>query len=186
MALIGMSEASRILGLTSRGTLYRKVKSGELASVQGANGAPMVERDGLAERWAAIVREKGRHASKEDDEESNKKHRPRPTATKAGSVNEYVESLDYNHERALLTRAQRIKVELETQEKAGELVYKEDMERAYSAVLLQLTTRGLAVTKLIKTDIPELSDKQLEKIERRLADVFNDAAEHEYEELEES
>jgi hypothetical protein len=53
-------------------------------------------------------------------------------------------------------------------------------------VLLQLTTRGLAAAKLIKTDIPELTDKQIKKIEQRLADVFDGTAEHNYEELEEA
>jgi hypothetical protein len=53
--LITLTEAQRLLGLTTRATLYRKVESGELASVVGANGKSLVESEGLAERWAAIV-----------------------------------------------------------------------------------------------------------------------------------
>lgn len=53
--LITLTEAQRLLGLTTRATLYRKVESGELPSVVGANGKSLVESEGLAERWAAIV-----------------------------------------------------------------------------------------------------------------------------------
>ena len=197
MALIGLSEAQRILGLSSRGTLHRKVQSGELSSVDGPRGSRLVESDGLAERWAEIVREKGRHvdvgSSAAAPAARRRKSRASAQVNNEHDTEDDGEKIDYNRERGLLTREQRKKVQqereklrLEILEKSGELVYREDMEKAYSAVLLQLTTRGLAVSKLIKTDIPELTDKQIEKIEQRLADVFEGAAEHDYEELEES
>jgi hypothetical protein len=194
MALIGLSEAQRILGLSSRGTLHRKVKSGELSSVDGPRGARLVESDGLADRWAEIVRKKGSSASTSSSAAKRRqKARPRVEDSDDGLDDDDGEQLDYNKERALLTREQRKKVirererlGLEIKKETEELVYKEDMERAYSAVLLQLTTRGLAAAKLIKTDIPELTDKQIKKIEQRLADVFDGTAEHNYEELEEA
>lgn len=55
VALVSLPEAQRLLGLTSRMTLYRKAKSGELPTITSENGKPLVETDGLAELWGRIV-----------------------------------------------------------------------------------------------------------------------------------
>ena len=55
MPLVSLPEAQKLLGLTSRMTLYRKARNGELPTVTSANGQPLVETDGLAELWGRIV-----------------------------------------------------------------------------------------------------------------------------------
>jgi hypothetical protein len=79
-----------------------------------------------------------------------------------------------------------IKVQRETMaflKEEGKLAYIEDMEVAYNAVLLQLTTKAASVHKQIKAAIPHLTHRELEKIERIIADIFESVASHGFEEL---
>ena len=78
-------------------------------------------------------------------------------------------------------KAKREAIALQLEEK--KLAYKEDIENAYNAVLLQLTTKAGSLHKQIKADIPHLTHRELEKIERRIADVFEAVASHDFEEL---
>ena len=67
--------------------------------------------------------------------------------------------------------------------KAGQLAYIEDMEMAYNAVLLQLTTKAGSLHKQIKAAIPHLTHRELEKIERMVSDIFESVASSAFEEL---
>ena len=67
--------------------------------------------------------------------------------------------------------------------KEGQLAYIDDMEMAYNAVLLQLTTRAQSLHKQIKAAIPHLTHRELEKIERMISDIFESVASHDFEEL---
>ncbi len=89
----------------------------------------------------------------------------------------------YNDERALHEREKRLIAQMERKVKAGELAYIEDMEMAYNAVLLQLTTKAGSLHKQIKAAIPHLTHRELEKIERMIADVFESVASNAFEEL---
>lgn len=64
VALVSLPEAQKLLGLTSRTTIYRKAKTGELPTVPDANGRPLVESDGLAELWGRIVQEQPKITSR--------------------------------------------------------------------------------------------------------------------------
>jgi hypothetical protein len=90
---------------------------------------------------------------------------------------------NFNDERALHEREKRLIAEMDRKVKAGQLAYIEDMEMAYSAVLLQLTTKAGSLHKQIKAAIPHLTHRELEKIERMIADVFEAVASHGFEEL---
>jgi hypothetical protein len=89
----------------------------------------------------------------------------------------------YNDERALHEREKRLIAEMDRKVKAGQLAYIEDMEIAYNAVLLQLTTRAGSLHTQIKAAIPHLTHRELEKIERMIADVFESVASDPFEDL---
>jgi hypothetical protein len=89
----------------------------------------------------------------------------------------------FNDERALHEREKRLIAEMDRKVKAGQLAYIEDMEMAYNAVLLQLTTRAGSLHKQIKAAIPHLTHRELEKIERMISDVFESVATNAFEEL---
>ncbi len=206
MPLIGLSEAQRVLGLRSRGTLYRKIESGELPSLVGRDGKRLVESDGLRERWESVVREKvggsvpsprPRPAVAHDgdvpapDTPVRAEHRPaRPGRPRRSASVPAVETpdgerVDYNLERALHEREKRMLAELERMQTEGELVYREDIEAAQNAVNLQILNRAEALPKQIKLDIPHLTAEEMLLIEKRIFEVFEAVANYEFEELEE-
>jgi hypothetical protein len=78
-------------------------------------------------------------------------------------------------------KAKRETMALHQEEKR--LAYIEDMEMAYNAVLLQLTTKAGSLHKQIKAAIPHLTHRELENVERMIADVFESVASHGFEEL---
>jgi hypothetical protein len=90
---------------------------------------------------------------------------------------------NFNDERALHEREKRLIAEMDRKVKTGQLAYIEDMEMAYNAVLLQLTTKAGSLHKQIKAAIPQLTHRELEKIERMIADVFEAVASHGFGEL---
>ena len=89
----------------------------------------------------------------------------------------------FNDERALHEREKRLIAEMDRKVKAGQLAYIEDMEMAYNAVLLQLTTKAGSLHKQIKAAIPHLTHRELEKIERMISDIFESVASDPFEEL---
>jgi len=90
---------------------------------------------------------------------------------------------NFNDERALHEREKRLIAEMDRKVKAGQLAYIEDMEMAYNAVLLQLTTKAGSLHKQIKAAIPHLTHRELEKIERMVSDIFESVASSAFEEL---
>ncbi len=90
---------------------------------------------------------------------------------------------DYNKERALHEREKRLIAEMDRKTKERQLAYIDDMEMAYNAVLLQLTTKAGSLHKQIKAAIPHLTHRELEKIERMVSDIFESVASNAFEEL---
>ncbi len=72
---------------------------------------------------------------------------------------------------------------LALQQEQEKLVYKEDMEIAYNAVLLQLTTLASSAHKRIKAMIPHLTHEELSEIERIISEIFESVSSNEFEEL---
>ena len=93
------------------------------------------------------------------------------------------EEVDFNKERALHERERRLIARMDRMEKAKELAYIEDMEIAYNAVLLQLTTLASSAHKRIKAMIPHLTHQELSEIERIISEIFESVSSNEFEEL---
>ena len=93
------------------------------------------------------------------------------------------EEADFNRERALHEREKRLIARMDRMEKAKELAYIEDMEIAYNAVLLQLTTLASSAHKRIKAMIPHLTHQELSEIERIISEIFESVSSNEFEEL---
>jgi hypothetical protein len=174
--LISVGEAAKVLGLKSRGSVYRKIQRNELDTVPGPDGNPLIERDNLEQRWAAITR------ARTDSPQplrpaAQRRQSAEPPPPHAGDVP------NFNDERALHEREKRLIAEMDRKVKAGQLAYIEDMEMAYNAVLLQLTTKAGSLHKQIKAAIPHLTHRELEKIERMVSDIFESVASSAFEEL---
>lgn len=109
----------------------------------------------------------------------------KPTSRVAEPVelDEDGEPPDFNKERAWHEREKRLTARMVRMEKEKELVYVADIEMAYNAVLLQLTTKAGSLHKQIKAAIPQLTHRELEKIERMISDVFESVASDPFEEL---
>jgi hypothetical protein len=111
------------------------------------------------------------------DQQAPRRQSTEPPPPPAGEVP------NFNDERALHEREKRLIAEMDRKVKAGQLAYIEDMEMAYNAVLLQLTTKAGSLHKQIKAAIPHLTHRELEKIERMVSDIFESVASSAFEEL---
>jgi predicted GIY-YIG superfamily endonuclease len=231
VALITLTEAQRLLGLSTRATLHRKVKSGELRSWPDHKGRPMVESEGLADVWRAIVtvqvkvpkapapprvvadevENQSQQAAtavaappppaptppaprhQEDPPAQRRQHRaPPPASDGPPSELQYGvdEAPDITNERAWAEYEKRMheheKRQLTTLTRMREedrLVYREDVEAAQSAINLQIMNRAEALPKQIKLDIPHLTLEEMVVIEKRVMEIFEAVAEHDFEEL---
>jgi hypothetical protein len=83
---------------------------------------------------------------------------------------------NYNEERARHEKERRLIAELDRRQKAGELVYKADVEQAQMAVALTLKNQLEALSKQIKQQLPHLSISDEEMIERLVAKVLTAVA----------
>lgn len=164
--LITVDKAAGILGLKSRGGLYRKIKSKELPTLPGPNGTRLVEREGLEDLWKRINRRQtGRqsHAGVDADitqqPAARQPRRPQP-ATASDPGGEDVP--DYNEERALHEREKRLLAQLARQEKEGELLRREDVDQAWGRAVNLTRTKLLGVPSVAKQRIPHLDVEEVE------------------------
>ena len=190
MGLISVREAADRLGLRSPGSIYRKIKEGALAAVDGK-----LEEEGLADRWRQVSREK-RHRAPDpvlpggEDPPPRKPPRPQrqrqapaPRQELDASSGEPSEGVDFYQERALHEREKRLLAELNRLEKEGTLVYREDFEAAQAAVMGNLMLGAAALSQQIKTDIPHLTQEECDKIQKRIDDLFVAISDSTFEEL---
>lgn len=180
--LVSVRDAAAVLGLRSRGSVYRKIQSGELPSVPGPDG-PMVERDGLEEVWSRITR-------KRSDSPRPRRERPagplRPAAermkprkvveTVAEEEGESDEVPDFNEERARHEKEKRLIAEMERKQKAKELVYREDYDQAQKATALYLSGQIEALPRQIRQQLPHLTANDEEVIEQLIYRLLNQVA----------
>jgi hypothetical protein len=169
--LITVAKAAQVLGLKSRGSIYRKVKSGELETTTGPDGAPWIERDGLEERWQQMTREQ---------KNSPKPLRPatervKPTPTRTVRVAES-DVPDYNEERARHEREKRMLAELARQEKERELLRRDDVIQAWAAAVAMTRTKLLGVPSVVRARIPHLEIDEVEVITQLIREALEELA----------
>ena len=167
--LITVAKAAQVLGLKSRGSIYRKVKSGELETTIGPDGAPWIERDGLEERWQQMTREQ---------KNSPKPLRPaaervKPTSTRTVRVAES-DVPDYNEERARHEREKRMLAELARQEKERELLRRDDVIQAWAAAVAMTRTKLLGVPSVVRARIPHLEIDEVEVITQLIREALEE------------
>ena len=167
--LITVAKAAQVLGLKSRGSIYRKVKSGELETTTGPDGAPWIERDGLEERWQQMTREQ---------KNSPKPLRPaaervKPTSTRTVRVAES-DVPDYNEERARHEREKRMLAELARQEKERELLRRDDVIQAWAAAVAMTRTKLLGVPSVVRARIPHLEIDEVEVITQLIREALEE------------
>lgn len=166
--LISVSEAAAILGLKSRGSVYRKLDKGELPSVQGADGKPMIEREGLEDLWDRITRRQG-NSPELPPAGTERRRRPRPALVAE-------EVPDFNEERALHEREKRRLAELKRQEQEGELLRREDVREAWTRAVNVTRIKLLSVPSSAKQRIPHLEVGEVETLTELIRDALEELA----------
>jgi hypothetical protein len=156
-----------MLGLRSRGGVYRKIESGELETVPGPDGSPRIESDGLIERWREITREQSNSPAPLRPAAERTKAKPEPELPRSRRASRDVSGEDVpnlNDERALHEREKRMLAELARQEKEGELLKREDVTQAWSQAVNLARVKLLGVPSTVKQRIPHLEVEEIEVI----------------------
>lgn len=168
--LISVAEAASILNKKSRGSIYRKLKSGELESVLGPDGQPLIERSGLEERWAQIARPKAAHPLRPVAERTAPpattaaKPSTRKAAAKGVLQGEDAEIPDWNVSRARTEFEKANIMELDRRQKEGELLLREDVMKAWDQALAIVRSDILGLASKFKDRLPELEPEQVERM----------------------
>jgi hypothetical protein len=189
LVLITISEAAAVLGLKSRGSVYRKVRNGELKAVTGPDGKEMLERDGLEARWAGITR------SRSDSPRPAREPKPlRPAAERKAKVIDQAPDAvvilpvgdddlpEYSVSRARSEFERANLLELERRLKEGQLVERKKVEATWAAMVTAAKTKLLAVPSRSKQRIPHLSLEEVEIITLLVREALEDLAGGEAEE----
>lgn len=170
--LISVAEAAAVLGLKSRGSVYRKVKSGELESVVGPDGQPLIERDRLEQRWKAIT--KTRCDSPQPLRPAEE--RTKPKAEKGKKDPEPEELPEYSISRARTEHERGNLLELERRTKEGELLHRDDVTTAWNNAVNLTRTKLLGVPTVVKQRIPHLELEEVEVITGLIREALEELA----------
>jgi phage terminase Nu1 subunit (DNA packaging protein) len=171
--LISVEQAAKVLGLRSRGSIYRKIKSGELPSFPGGKGSPLVEREGLEDLWERITRKQ---------ENSPAPLRSVAERTKSSTLSGQCPQLndgdvpDFNDERARHEKEKRLLAELARKEKEGELLRRQDAELAWSQAVNITRTRMLGVPSTAKQRIPHLEIEEVDLLTGLIREALDELA----------
>lgn len=171
--LISVAEAAAVLGLKSRGSIYRKIKSGELKTETGPDGKPLIERDRLEQRWAAMTR------TRTDSPQPLQpaKERAKPAAKTEETPPAESEDLpDYNISRARSEFEKANLLELDRKTKEGLLLRREDVEQATGKAVNMARTKVLGVASRIKQQIPHLTPEEVELLRDLLREALEELA----------
>jgi hypothetical protein len=174
--LISVGEAAKVLGLKSRGSIYRKIQRHELETVPGPDGSPLIERDNLEQRWAAITRTRTdspqplRPAAERTKPQPNQPPPPPPKAP------EPEELPAYNDSRARSEYEKANLLELDRKTKEGLLLRREDVELAWGSAVNITRTRLLGVPSTAKQRIPHLEVEEVELLTTLIREALDELA----------
>jgi len=182
--LITVDQAATLLGFKSRGSIYRKIRSGDLPTEPGPNNTPLIQREGLEELWGQITRRQTNSAPPPLRPAAVRQSppEPKPAARAATPAQPRRPSAadgevpDYNEERARHEREKRMLAELARQEKEGELLRREDVELAWSQAVNITRTRLLGVPSTAKQRIPHLDLEEVELLTALIREALDELA----------
>ena len=168
--LLNVRDAAAVLGLKSRGSIYRKIKTGELPTVVGPDG-PMIERDGLERVWASITR------TRSDSPRASRSvvdQAPESMPARRRSVD--AELPEYNESRARSEFERANLLELERQQKEGLLLRREDVDQAWAAAVNITRTKLLGIPSVAKQRIPHLELEEVELLTVLIREALEELA----------
>ena len=172
--LITVAEAAAVLALKSRGSIYRKIRSGELESVDGPTG-PLVEREGLEQRWMNITR------IRSDSPTPKREGRAKVAVKTEAQINrEVIENSyqlpDYNESRARSEYEKANLLELERKQKERMLLPADQVERVWATTVATVKTKLLAVPTRLRQRIPHLSLEEVAIADELIRESLQDLA----------
>lgn len=167
--LISVSEAAKVLGLKSRGSVYRKIKSGELPTTAGPDGLPMVERQDLEVVWQRITREQ-----RNTPKTMVQRQRQPATASAPAPRSEDLPEYTISRARAEYEKANLLELDRRTRER--QLLRREDVEQATGRAVNMARTKILGVPSRAKQQIPHLSADEVELIRDLLREALEELA----------
>ncbi len=154
-----------------RANSRRQRKPGQPAAVSESTQSPTLQADGLELlSWGQAENAPAATPSPQPAKS------PAPTPTHAALP-------EYGKSRARSEFEKANLLELTRLEKEKELVYRKDFEAAQAAVLTNLMLEASSLSRRIRTDIPHLTQEEVDKIQARIDDVFDKVSEMTFEEL---
>jgi predicted DNA-binding transcriptional regulator AlpA len=170
--LITVSQAAKVLGLKSRESIYRKIRTGDLASVPGGEGSPLIERDGLEDRWQQITREQ-KNSPKPLRSAAERTKAP---ANQPSPARDSSELPDYNESRARSEYEKANLLELQRKTQEGLLLRREDAVQAWNQAVNITRTRLLGVPSTAKQRIPHLEIEEVELLTGLIREALDELA----------
>lgn len=174
--LISVAEAATLLGLKSRGSIYRKIKSGELATESGPDGKPLIERDRLEQRWSAITRKESDSPTPLRAASERTKPKSAREAPSAAPPEDPTELPDYNvsRSRAEFEKANLLELQRKTQE--GLLLMREDVDAAWKQAVNITKSRLRGVPSAVKQRVPHLEPEEVDLMMQLIDEALNELA----------
>jgi hypothetical protein len=180
--LISVAEAATLLGLKSRGSIYRKIKTGELATKPGPDGKSLIERDRLEERWAAITRTETdspvplRAASERTKPKPAREEAPPPRRPPPSAPEDPEELPDYNVSRARAEYEKANLLELQRKTQEGLLLLCEDAEAAWKQAVNITKSRLRGVPSAVKQRVPHLEPEEVDLMMQLIDEALSELA----------
>jgi hypothetical protein len=172
--LISVGEAAKVLGLKSRGSIYRKIQRNELETVPGPDGNPLIERDNLEQRWAAITRTRTDSPNPLRPAAERTKPQPKPPPPPRAPEPEELPAYNDSRARSEYEKANLLELQRKTQE--GLLLRREDVELAWGGAVNITRTRLLGVPSTAKQRIPHLEIEEVELLTTLIREALDELA----------
>jgi len=142
--------------------------------VPGPDGSPLLEREGLEDRWRQITREQ-RNSPKLPMRPAAERmaQSERPAARRPADDGEVP---SFNDERARHEREKRMLAELARQEKEGELLRRDDVTTAWQNAVNLTRTKLLGVPSTAKARIPHLEPDEVAVLTLLIREALDELA----------